>query len=77
MESLITKNIGDTNRDDGSEESINTDIDSSNKNSTGFFPSTPPPISTYEVMSDTDQDKEFTKIQTVHESPQKKPRLRF
>ncbi|VDK78610.1 unnamed protein product [Litomosoides sigmodontis] len=77
MKSLITENVGDTKNEGGNEININTDTGGSNKNSIGSFPLTPPPASTYEVMSDTDQDKEITRIQTVHESPQKKPRLRF
>ncbi|CAG9531937.1 unnamed protein product [Cercopithifilaria johnstoni] len=80
MESMIAESIGNTNTEDGSEESMNIDTGGNNhdgKSSTDFFPATPPPTSTYEVMSDTDQDKEFRKTQTMCESPVKKPRLRF
>ncbi|KAL4002547.1 hypothetical protein ACH3XW_3900 [Acanthocheilonema viteae] len=77
MKSMTAENIGSINSD---EESINSDIDGSNhtdKNSIDSLPITPPPASTYEMMSDRDQDKEFREIQTVRESPPKKPKLKF
>lgn len=80
-ESVAVENIGSTYSDDESEEGINIDTNDNNhadKNNTNSLPATPPPSSAYEVkMSDTDQDKDFREIQTLLESPPKKPKLRF
>ncbi|VDO21055.1 unnamed protein product [Brugia timori] len=78
-EDLVLKNIGSIYSNDRSEKSVNTGIDGCSdidKNNVYFLPSTPPPTSAYEAVSDVNQD-EFTEIQTIRESPQKKPKLRF
>ncbi|OZC08727.1 hypothetical protein X798_04275 [Onchocerca flexuosa] len=78
--SVAVENVSSTYSDGGSEESINTGTDSSNhndRNSADSLPETPPPTSANEIMSDTVQEKEFKEIQTLRESPSKKPKLRF
>uniref|UniRef100_A0A0R3S2P3 DUF223 domain-containing protein n=1 Tax=Elaeophora elaphi TaxID=1147741 RepID=A0A0R3S2P3_9BILA len=78
IESNIVENSN--NSDHGTEESVNTSTDGNDnvdRSSIDSFPVTPPPTSSCEVMSNADQDQEFRKIQTVRESPLKKPRLRF